>query len=66
MPCASATNRGVKIKLLVSNWNLEALPQVYLKVCVCPMWKSAWPRACGQQRLYSVCPRHPQQDHGDR
>lgn len=27
----AAANRGVKIKLLVSNWNLEALPQVYLK-----------------------------------
>ncbi|WP_348699369.1 phospholipase D-like domain-containing protein [Duganella fentianensis] len=27
----AAANRGVKIKLLVSNWNLEALPQAYLK-----------------------------------
>ncbi|MQA37470.1 phospholipase D-like domain-containing protein [Rugamonas aquatica] len=27
----AAANRGVKIKLMVSNWNLEELPQVYLK-----------------------------------
>jgi phosphatidylserine/phosphatidylglycerophosphate/cardiolipin synthase-like enzyme len=27
----AAANRGVKIRLLVSNWNLEALPQAYLK-----------------------------------
>lgn len=27
----SAANRGVKIKLMVSNWNLEAPEQVYLK-----------------------------------
>ena len=27
----AAANRGVKIRLLVSNWNLESLPQAYLK-----------------------------------
>ncbi len=27
----AAANRGVKIKLMVSNWNLEELPQAYLK-----------------------------------
>jgi len=27
----TAANRGVKIRLLVSNWNLESLPQAYLK-----------------------------------
>lgn len=27
----AAANRGVKIKLMVSNWNLEELPLVYLK-----------------------------------
>jgi hypothetical protein len=47
MPCASAANRGVKIKLLVSNWNLEALPQVYLKSLVFAQCGNPRGHACG-------------------
>jgi phosphatidylserine/phosphatidylglycerophosphate/cardiolipin synthase-like enzyme len=63
----AAATRGVKIKLMVSNWNTEHRPSATCKAWpCCPTWRSASSRCRRPARVSSLRPGDPYQGHEHR